>query len=179
MQRFSRVHGRTLRGLRILCASLWLCPALAGAVDVGEQAPEFRLPALGADGSVRLADYRGVVVFLDFWASWCPPCLSSLPQLDALRGEFPSDQFQIVAINVDRDPRKALAFLARHPVGYPSASDPKGEWPERFGVPTMPSSYLIDRQGVVRHVHAGFRDGDIEKLRAQIAALLAAGGRQR
>ncbi len=177
MRRLSRARGRFGRGLCIVWASLWLWPAPAGAVGVGEQAPDFRLPALGGDGSVRLGAYRGKVVFLDFWASWCPPCLSSLPQLEALRGEFPSDQFQIVAINVDRDPRKALELLARHPVGYPSASDPKGEWPERFAVPTMPSSYLIDRQGVVRHVHAGFRDGDIEALRAQIAALLARGGR--
>jgi peroxiredoxin len=160
------------RGLRVLCAVLWLWPGLAGAVDVGQEAPAFQLPALGADGQVSLGDYRGKVVFLDFWASWCPPCLSSLPQLDSLRVELSGSDFQIVAINVDRDPSKAIEFLARHPVGYPSASDPEGEWPERFGIPTMPTSYLIDRRGVVRHVHPGFRDGDIETLRAHIREML-------
>lgn len=160
------------RGLRVLCVAFWLWPGLAGAVDAGQKAPEFRLPALGGDGQVALGDYKGKVVFLDFWASWCPPCLSSIPQLEALRKEFPGSDFQIVAINVDSDPQKALEFLARHPVGYPSASDPKGEWPERFGVPTMPTSYLIDRQGVVRHVHPGFRDGDIDTIRTRIREML-------
>jgi peroxiredoxin len=168
---------RLSRALRAVCAALWLWPAVATAVDVGDEAPAFRLPALGAEGTVSLAEHRGKVVFLDFWASWCPPCLSSVPQLEELRREFSGSDFQIVAINIDRDPRKALAFLAKHSVAYPSASDPEGEWPKRFDIPTMPTSFLIDRKGVVRHVHAGFRDGDLDALRARVRELLARGGR--
>ena len=66
------------------------------------------------------------MVYLDFWASWCPPCLTSLPLLEKLRKEFPSDQFQILAVNVDQDPEKARKFLERTQVGYPSATDPEG-----------------------------------------------------
>jgi thiol-disulfide isomerase/thioredoxin len=172
---------RSRSPLRALCAllapCLWLWPGAAGAVGVGEEAPAFQLPALGARGSVSLAEHRGKVVFLDFWASWCPPCLESVPQLEALRAEFPSSDFQIVAINVDRDPQKALAFLARNPIGYPSATDPKGEWPERFAIPTMPTSFLIDRQGIVRHVHPGFREGDLDVLRTRVRELLKRDGR--
>ena len=146
-------------------------------MDVGEEAPAFQLPALGDKGSVSLAEYRGKVVFLDFWASWCPPCLRSVPQLEELRGEFPSSDFQIVAINIDRDPQKALSVLARHSVGYPSASDPEGEWPKRFDIPTMPTSFLIDREGIVRHVHAGFREGDLDALRARLREMISQGGR--
>ena len=158
-------------------AALCLAAGAAGAAAVGQQAPEFRLPQLGGKGSVELARYRGKVVYLDFWASWCPPCLTSLPLLEEMRKEFPGDQFQVLAINVDRDPRKALEFLARRPVGYPSASDPEGVWPERFGIPTMPTSFLIDRGGVIRHVHEGFRAEDLPGLREKVRQLLASGAR--
>ena len=79
----------------------------------GQKAPEFKAPALDGGKSLSLAAYRGKVVYLDFWASWCPPCLTSLPLLEELRKEFPSDQFQILAVNVDQDPEKARKFLER------------------------------------------------------------------
>jgi peroxiredoxin len=149
----------------------------AAAVDVGQKAPEFTAPALAGAKSLSLGSFRGKVVYLDFWASWCPPCLTSLPVLEELRKEFPQEQFQVLAVNVDQDPAKARAFLERVRVGYPSASDPKGRIPESFGLETMPTSYLIDRSGVVRHVHRGFRKGDVPGLRERIAKLVGAGAR--
>jgi peroxiredoxin len=157
----------------LLAASL-LCGAPAFAVEAGQRAPEFTAPALDGAKSLSLTAYRGKVVYLDFWASWCPPCLTSLPLLEALRKEFPHDQFQVLAVNVDSDPAKARAFLQRVRVGYPSASDPKGRIPSSFGLETMPTSYLIDRSGVVRYVHRGFRKGDVAELREKIAKLVAA-----
>jgi peroxiredoxin len=154
-------------------AAALLAAGQAAAVDVGQKAPEFTAPALDGEKSLSLGAYRGKVVYLDFWASWCPPCLTSLPLLEELRKEFPNEQFQILAVNVDQDPEKARAFLARTRVGYPSASDPKGRIPETFGIETMPTSFLIDRSGVVRHVHRGFRKGDVAGLRERIAQLVA------
>lgn len=78
----------------------------------------------------------------------------------------------MIAINVDRDPERAQKFLADHPVGYPSAADPEGKLPEAFGLETMPTSYLIDRKGVVRYVHRGFRAGDDAEIRERIRALI-------
>jgi peroxiredoxin len=161
------------RASALAIAALLLCAAPAGAVSVGEKAPDFKALALDGKKSVSLADYRGKVVYLDFWASWCPPCLTSLPQLEQLRKQFPSDQFQIVAVNVDQDPAKARKFLERTRIGYPSATDPKGKIPETFGIETMPTSFLIDRRGVVRYVHQGFRKGDVETLREHISKLVA------
>lgn len=171
-------------GLRHACALLacisWtlLLSGAAGAGDAkvaaGQQAPTFSLPALDGGKPISLESHKGDVVYLDFWASWCPPCLTSLPLLDELRSEFGARGFQVVAVNVDRDTDKARAFLEKRPVGYRSASDPEGMLPERFGIQTMPTSFLIDRDGVVRHVHAGFRKSDIEGLRAQIRDLTAA-----
>ena len=134
----------------------------------------FAAPALGGKGMVELSKYRGKVVYLDFWASWCAPCLTAIPEVEEMRGEFPSDQFQIIAVNLDQKEKKALRFLSKNPVGYPSASDPKGRLPGQYGVDTMPTSYLIDRKGVIRYVHRGFKRGDGSKLRHEIRALLEA-----
>ncbi len=165
---------RSRRALALALLLLCLQPAAALAIGIGDEAPRFELPQLGGDQTIALAEYRGKVVYLDFWASWCAPCLSALPALETLRRELPAQDFQIVAINIDQDPRKALQLLARKPVGYPSGSDPQGEWPGRFGIPTMPTSYLIDREGVVRYVHPGFRDGDLEEIRKQVLGLIEA-----
>jgi peroxiredoxin len=154
-----------------VCATMCLAPA-AFALEEGDRAPAFSLPSLDGKSEVKLADYRGKVVWLDFWASWCPPCLTSLPELEALRKEMPASKFQIVAINVDEEPKKALRFLAKKPVGYPSASDPKGQLPEAFGLETMPTSYLIDQKGVIRMVHEGYREGDLAKIKAEATALM-------
>ena len=149
-----------------------LLPIPSPALEQGEAAPAFDAPRLDGAGSVSLAEHRGKVVFLDFWASWCPPCLTSMPQLDRLQTEFRGADFQVLAVNVDRDPDEARRFLASHPVTYPSASDPAGRLPESYEIGTMPTSFLIDREGVIHHVHEGFRRGDLPKLRARIRALL-------
>ena len=169
--------GRRFRSRRG-AAALALATALllgtdASAAGVGQKAPEFTAPALDGTKSVSLAAHRGKVVYLDFWASWCPPCLTSLPELEELRKQFPTDQFQILAVNVDQDPEKARKFLGRTKVGYPSATDPKGRIPETFGIETMPTSFLIDRRGVIRYVHQGFRKGDVAPLRERIKQLVA------
>jgi len=145
---------------------------VAFALEAGDRAPAFAAPALRGGGTVELSKYRGKVVYLDFWASWCAPCLTAIPEIEAMRSEFPATEFQIIAVNLDQKTKKALRFLSKNPIGYPSASDPKGLLPDQFGVDTMPTSYLIDREGVIRYVHRGFQRGDGAKLRHEIRALL-------
>lgn len=158
----------------LLVAVLTLPAPTAEAVDPGERAPDFALPSLTGENKLSLRSYRGKVVYLDFWASWCGPCLVSLPKLEELRQDFPERDFQILAINLDRDLEKAREFLREHRVGYPSGSDPEGRLPETFGLDTMPSSYLIDRNGVVRYVHRGFRADDVDEIRERIRELVEA-----
>lgn len=173
----TRRHGAANRQVAALAAALaCLFVAPAQALDTGEPAPRFAAPLLDGGGTLDLTEYRGKVVFLDFWASWCPPCVTSLPLLDDLRKEFPATDFQVLAINLDKDTARAKRFLAKRGIGYPSASDPDGRIPEQFGLETMPTSYLIDRKGVVRLVHEGFRKSDIDTLRKEIRALVTRGG---
>jgi len=155
----------------VLVLSLF-CANVAIALEPGDRAPAFAAPALDGKGTVELSRYRGKVVYLDFWASWCAPCLTAIPEVEEMRSEFPEDDFQVIAVNLDQKTKKALRFLDKNPIGYPSASDPKGSLPGQFGVDTMPTSYLIDRDGVIRYVHRGFKRGDGSKLRHEIRALL-------
>jgi len=175
--RKQRPFGRTRCGLAavVAVAGLVVGAAPAASVESGEPAPQFNAPALEGGGTVSLSEHRGKVVYLDFWASWCPPCRTAMPVLEGLRREFAGDAFQVVAVNLDRDKDDALEALEKTPVGYPSASDPDGRLPEQFGVGTMPTGYLIDRSGVVRYVHEGFRRGDGDRLREEIRALLGKG----
>jgi peroxiredoxin len=158
----------------LACAcAVWVTNAdIAFALEPGDPAKDFQAPNLDGDGTVSLQDHRGKVVYLDFWASWCNPCQTAIPLIEELRGEFPADDFQVVAVNLDKSTKKARKFLVKNPVGYPSASDPRGALPRAFGLETMPTSYLIDRDGIIRYVHEGFRENDVALLRAEIQKLV-------
>lgn len=167
-----RCFKRIMSCLLLTSSLSFAFPTAALAVGTGQSAPAFEAPVLGGYGTISLDEYRGKVVYLDFWASWCPPCLESLPQLDRLGNLFAGRDFQILAVNVDSNPEKALAFLKRHPVSYPSASDPAGLLPKKYELRTMPTSYLIDENGVVRYVHNGFRRADFDDLHSRIKRML-------
>jgi len=149
-----------------------LAAPTASALGEGDRAPAFAAPSLTGKGNIQLSEYRGKVVYLDFWASWCAPCLTAIPEVEALREEFSPDDFQVLAVNLDQQKKKAMRFLSKTPIGYPSCSDPKGRLPDQYGLDTMPTAYLIDREGIIRYVHRGFQRGDGKKLRAEIRALV-------
>ena len=158
--------------LKILFALTMSIAGSAHAVDVGQRAPDFRLPQLGKDGQLGLAELRGKVVFVDFWASWCSPCREAMPQYEKLNASLAHDQFSILAVNVDEVRDDAAKFLAAHPVSYAIVFDPAGEVPKAYGLLGMPTSYLIDRSGVVRWRGQGFKSADLDTLRKEIDKLL-------
>jgi peroxiredoxin len=165
---------------RLLNALLPLILTLAAsagfALDEGDRAPDFQARSVAGDAEVVLHKLRGKVVLVDFWASWCAPCNAAMPQLEKLSKEFPADQFVVLGVNVDKSLDDARRAIERRSVTYPNASDPTGTLPKRFGLETMPTTYLIDQDGVVRVVHRGFRNGDIDELREQVKKLLAKKG---
>lgn len=139
---------------------------------MGQAAPAVQLPQLSSAGEVSLESLRGKVVYLDFWASWCGPCRISFPQLEQLRNELGPDGFEVLAINVDEVEADAQRFLSEVPVSYLVVRDSEGITPGTYGILGMPTGYLIDRQGIVREIHQGFRKSDGAQLRAAIVELL-------
>ena len=166
---FDRVRTACAGLLAVL--ALALAPA-AGAIQVGDDAPRLEGPILDKPGKISLADLKGKVVYLDFWASWCAPCATALPILDGFQDEFGTKGFQVFAVNVDQNPSQGKTFLKRRPVSYSSLSDPEGKYPTLLGVETMPTSFLIDRSGKIRYVHRGFRKQDVDELRNEIRKLV-------
>jgi thiol-disulfide isomerase/thioredoxin len=128
------------------------------------------------EGHVRtLSEFKGRVVLVDFWASWCAPCKVSFPALDALHEEFHDAGLEVVAINVDEDAKSARAFLSGKSPSMTVLFDPKGRSPEAFKVEGMPSSFLIDREGNIRFRHMGFTDQTRTDFRREIKILLGEG----
>lgn len=154
-----------------MALGLSLPAATAFAVDPGAPAPGFDAPTFD-NRQIHLSDFRGKVVFVDFWASWCSPCRQALPLYNTLSGEFSPSDFAVIAVNVDENAADARKFLADHPVKYTIVQNPKGDIPKAFGIDGMPSSYLIDRDGTVRDRHVGFEPKDIDALRGKIAKLI-------
>ena len=117
---------------------------------------------------------KGKVLYLDFWASWCAPCKASFPILSGWHKEFSNRGFLVLGVNVDEEARAMESFLAKNAVGFPVVRDASQKLVAAADVKTMPTSFLVDRQGVIRVVHSGFREKDAAVLRARILELLAA-----
>lgn len=164
--------------MKSLLALLLCLPLAALAVSPGQPAPPTAGPLLSGDGQLGLPELRGKVVLVDFFASWCGPCAQSLPVLEKLRQELQArypGRFEVLAVNVDTDPRDGRKFLRRHPVSYPAISDPNGTVADGWQLPGMPSSFVVDGNGVVVLRHEGYRPGDETLLRQSIESLLGAG----
>jgi len=147
-----------------------LLPAILPAATASP-APDFTLP--GREGVLELQQYRGQVVYLDFWASWCKPCRKSFPWMNALHKRYSDDHLVVLAVNLDEDTVAARRFLQRYPATFTVAFDPQGKVAERYGLKGMPSSYLIDKQGNIVMSHIGFRTNDTDQLEERIKAQLA------
>lgn len=157
----------------IMLAALMLASAtpLARALEVGTAPPDFSLTTL--DGKkVSLASLRGKVVIVDFWASWCAPCKEEMPVLESLYKRFGSKGLVVVGVSVDNDRKNAKTFIDGMKVSFPIVHDADKSVAGKFKPPRMPTSYVIDKAGKVRFVHAGFRKDDAKELEEQVVSLL-------
>ena len=135
-------------------------------------APELRAQDL-AGVPKTLADYRGKVVLLNFWASWCPPCLREMPSLERLRVKMAGRPLEIVALNSAEAPEEVNAYLARMKLGFPILLDPDGSNTKRWKVFALPTTFMLDAEGRVRYVLTGPTEWDEGEALGIIESLLA------
>lgn len=169
----------TINGQWICRKALLVLLCLAGfaggasALESGAQVPDLAAASLDGNGrDVRLGSLRGRVVYVDFWASWCVPCRQSMPLLDELYRRFEPRGLTVIGVNKDVAVADAQRFLRRVPVSFPLAEDREDRLARAFSVKAMPSGYLVDRKGVVRHVHRGFTAESGALLASEIESLL-------
>ncbi|RLA03947.1 MAG: TlpA family protein disulfide reductase [Gammaproteobacteria bacterium] len=146
-------------------------------LTLGKAAPDFAFQMI-QDGEFNpehatdsLNNYKGKVVYLDFWASWCKPCLKSMPLLNDLRAELGRDDFEVIAVNLDINASLGQEFLADHPVDYLVVRT-DDSINELYKIKGLPTSYFIDKDGILRYAHQGFKVEDMKKIRQQLMSLL-------
>lgn len=143
---------------RAAIAALVACSIISpSSVLAGDKykAPGFSLP--GQNKTVQLSDYKGKVVYLDFWASWCEPCKRSFPWMNELQSLYAEDGFEIIAVNLDTSRKDAEEFLKQMPAKFDIAFDKSGKTAQAYNLKAMPSSFLIDRKGRLVHKSLGYR----------------------
>ena len=143
----------------------------AAATDAAAPAPTFTL-ASRTGGQVSLADLKGQVVMINFWASWCGPCRQEMPLLDQMYKRYSPLGFTLLGVNVEANSKDAEKLLANVPVSFPVLFDKENKVSKMYDVNAMPSTVFIDRKGNVRYLHRGYKAGDEGEYLNQIRALL-------
>ncbi len=139
--------------------------------QIGKKAVEFSLPAVNGE-TVALQSLRGKVVLLNFWATWCGPCRQELPELVRVHEKFRERGLAVVAITVDNEMENVRVFLKKYDIKLQALWDKKKKVADAYLVEKMPSSYLIDRNGVVRFIHRGYTPEELKRIEAEIDDLL-------
>ncbi len=143
------------------------------AAQPGDSAPDCSAGVFDGNKMLTLAEHQNKVIYVDFWASWCPPCRRSFPSLNRLHNELKDQGFEVIAINLDETKSDAVEFLQHNPVNFSVAYDGEGKCPNAFQVMAMPSSYIIDKKGIVREVHLGFDEDNLRSIRSTVLTLLS------
>ena len=116
---------------------------------VGKEAPDFTLPTLKGD-SVRFSDYRGKVVFLNFWATWCPPCREEMPSMESLYQRLKGREFEMLAISLDQEGEKVVGpFVAKYGLSFPVLLDTDKKVSQLYRLSGIPETFIIDKNGFI------------------------------
>jgi peroxiredoxin len=133
-------------------------------------ADDFTLAAHGG-GKVALKEHRGKVVMINFWATWCPPCLEEMPAMERLYRQHKDGGFTLIAVSVDADPKKVAPFVSEHKLTFPIGLDPRMEMANSYGVRALPSSFIVGRDGTLAALAIGPRAWDNDAAHSLIEGL--------
>ena len=157
---------------------LALAPLIFGsflhAASINNNAPAFSLNNLKGE-EVALSQFEGKVVFVNFWATWCPPCKIEFPELNQLAEDFQGKDFHLLAVNIDDDRRKVEKYLKKMKMESPAMEillDPESEVVESYNAEAMPSTFVMDQKGIIRYIHVGFAPEDPATWREELNSLL-------
>ncbi len=154
-----------------LVFSVFAASSLASSGLEGQPAPDFALKSSTGE-NLRLSEYRGDVVMINFWATWCGPCRQEMPLLDELYSRYQRVGFNLLGVNIDDDSRRAMRMIEELGVNFPVLFDARKEVSELYEVDAMPVTIIVDREGTVRYVHHGYKPGYEDKYLNQIRSLL-------
>jgi peroxiredoxin len=143
----------------MLAVLLLVASSATAANPEPKPAPDFKLPSRSGE-AVRLADLKGQVVMINFWATWCGPCRQEMPLLEQIHAKYEPLGFTLLGVNVEPDSAGAVKWLEKVPVSFPILFDTANAVAAQFGVEGMPSSVFVDREGRMRYVHRGYKPGD-------------------
>ena len=162
-----------MRGIKILLICLLLPLTNAAGVTgmVGQPAPDFALKSLDGE-NLRLSEFRGEVVMINFWATWCGPCRQEMPLLEELYRRYKKVGFRLLGVNIDDDLRSAVKMVDVLGVSFPVLLDERKQVSRLYDVNAMPATLLIDRSGIVRYIHHGYRSGYEQSYVDEIRELL-------
>jgi thiol-disulfide isomerase/thioredoxin len=164
----AREIGKVAKGLAL--AALFVLPAFAASSS--GPAPGFQLSGRGGK-SIDLNQFKGQVVMINFWATWCGPCRQEMPLLEDIYKKYKPMGFTMLGVNVEPDSKAAEAWLAQQkPVSFPIAFDVDSKVSKLYKVAGMPSTVFVDRKGNVRIVHRGYKPGDENIYLTQIRSML-------
>ena len=145
--------------------------SLASSGLTGQAAPDFALKSSSGE-NLRLSEYRGDVVMVNFWATWCGPCRQEMPLLDELYSRYQRVGFSLLGVNIDDNESKAMGMVSELGVSFPVLFDSRKEVSKLYEVESMPVTVIIDREGTVRFVHQGYKPGYEDQYLDQIRTLL-------
>ena len=140
---------------------------------IGNASPEVAGESANGRGKISLRGMKGRVVLVDFWATWCDPCKKSFPKLRDLNTKYNASGLEIIGVSEDEEPEAIAPFADNYNARFPLVWDEKGKLAKAWRAPKMPTTFVVDSQGVVRFVHGGFQDGDEIELEREIKQLLA------
>jgi thiol-disulfide isomerase/thioredoxin len=164
---------RTIKGLTKGFALAAVFASAAFAASSTGPAPGFQLASRGGK-TINLAQYKGQVVMINFWATWCKPCRDEMPLLEDIYKKYKPMGFTMLGVNVEPDSKDAEVWLGKlpKPVTFPIAYDVDSKVSKLYKVETMPSTVLVDRKGNVRVLHRGYKPGDENIYLTQIRSML-------